>query len=129
MSRTTVDANLIASIIRVKIVDMMSGLGVAKERATVSLPVRLSYAEGDAPEQAAGAIDWSDVDFDAEEPEAVAGRAEIVFAGNRFFRRWRDSLGTFYLENGGQKLETSSDGRTAELVKILREVEAIHVGP
>lgn len=128
MSRTVVDANLIASIMRVKIVDMMSNLGVAKERPAVALPVRLSYAEGDAPEQAAEAIDWSDVNFDAEEPEAVAGKAEIIFAGNRFFRRWRDHLGPFYLENGGQKLETATDGRTAELVKILREVEAIHVG-
>ncbi len=129
MSRTVVDANLIASILRVKIVDWMSGLGVGKERPAVSLPVRLSYAEADAPADAAEAIDWSDVNFDAEEPEAIAGKAEIVFAGNRFFRRWQQHLGTFYLENGGQRLESgSADGRVTELVKILREVESIHVG-
>jgi hypothetical protein len=130
MSRTVVDANLIAGILRVKIVDMMAGLGVASERSVVALPVRLSFAEDTDAAEAAGAIDWSDVNFDAEEPEALVGKAEIVFAGNRFFQRWRQHLGPFYLESGGQKLEgTAGDGRTAELVKILREVEGLHVGP
>ncbi len=129
MSRTTIDAGLIANILRVKVCDMMVGLGVSDGRAVPVLPVRLSYAEGGdgKPEDAANAIDWSDVDFDAEEPEAQLGRAEIVFAGNRYLRRWKSSLAGFYLANSGQKLEGSIDGRTTELVKILREVEGVHV--
>ncbi len=130
MSRTVIDAALIASILRVKIVDMMSTLGVSHERRAVPLPVRLSYAEDGAAKDAAEAIDWSDVNFDAEEPEGLAGKAEIVFAGNRFFRRWQSHLGAFYVETGGQKLQAgAADGRVAELVKILREVESLHVGP
>ncbi len=129
MSRTTVDASLIADILRIKVCDMMVGLGVAEGRATPPLPVRLSYSEvaSGKPEDAASAIDWSDVDFDAEEPEAQIGRAEIVFAGNRYLRRWKTALAGFYLESGGQKQEGAADARTTELVRILREVEGVHV--
>jgi hypothetical protein len=129
MSRTSVDAGLVADILRLKVCDMMVSLGAAGARTTPGLPVRLSYSEvGDGrPEDAAGAIDWSDVDFDAEEPEAQIGRAEIVFAGNRYLRRWKDGLGAFYLENGGQKAEGAADVRTTELLRILHEVEGVHV--
>ena len=129
MSRTTVDASLIADILRVKVCDMMVLLGVGEERKSPELPVKLSYAEtGDGkPEDVASNIDWSDVDFDAEEPEAQVGRAEIVFAGNRYLRRWKTSLKGFYVENSGRKNEGTADARTTELVRILREVEAAHV--
>lgn len=131
LSRPAVDAALVASIVRTKICDAMLGLGAPSPRRTPDGPIRLS-ASSAAP--AAGPdgsdIDWSDVDLDAdgEDAELVAPAAEIVFAGNRFFRGWCAGLAGFYVENRGGKLEAGeSDAGGAELVGLLREVEGTHV--
>jgi hypothetical protein len=127
MSRTSVDTSLIANILRVKVCDMMVSLGADTGRPRPELPVKLSYAEAvGSAEDPAAAIDWSDVDFDAEEPEAELGQAEIVFAGKRFLQGWRTRLETFYLESAGQRDEGQSNPRAGELIKVLREVESVH---
>ena len=127
MSRTSVDTSLIANILRVKVCDMMVSLGADTGRPRPELPVKLSYAEAvGSAEDPAAAIDWSDVDFDAEEPEAELGQAEIVFAGKRFLHGWRTRLETFYLESAGQRDEGQSNPRAGELIKVLREVESVH---
>ncbi len=133
LSRPNVDATLVASIVRTKVCDAMLGLGASSPRRTPDGPLRLSSSSA-AP--AAGGpegsdIDWSDVDLDAEpgaDGEGATAAAEIVFAGNRFFRGWCATLASFYVENRGGKLEAGeADAKGAELVALLREVEGTHV--
>jgi hypothetical protein len=128
MSRTTIDASLIANILRVKVCDMMVSLGGDGGRPRPALPVKLSYADAaGGAEDPASAIDWSDVNFESEEPAAELGQAEIVFAGKRFLHGWKTRLESFYLDGVGQKDEGRVNPRAEELLKVLREVESIHV--
>ncbi len=128
MSRTAIDATLIANILRVKVCDMMVSLGGGGDRPRPMLPVKLSYADpAGGADDPASAIDWSDVDFDAEEPAAALGEAEIVFAGKRFLHGWKTRLASFYLEGLGQKDEGRANPRAEELLKVLRDIEGIHV--
>jgi hypothetical protein len=133
LSRPSVDAVLVASIVRAKICDAMIGLGAKSARRTPQGPVRLSSSS--AP-RAAGTpdgsdIDWSDVDLNADEsaPASIAAPASsIVFAGNRFFTTWCEGLPRFYLENRGEAVAPGeADARGAELSAILRDVEGTHV--
>src|SRR5205085_12106301 len=87
-NRTQVDASLVATVLRVKISDAMLGLMLPPKRRTPQAPVKLSYAEDGV--ETAGAVDWSNVDFD-EEPTAAPGEGvSIVFAGNRYYDIWSD---------------------------------------
>lgn len=128
LSRSNVVPSLLATIFRVKIADAMLTLFAASERKAPALPLRLSFAEPHESADAADKIDWSDVDFDAEEPSQAVGRADVVFAGSRFFTRWSEGLPAFYLENAGKGDEGAvKHASTAELARVLKEVEGIHV--
>jgi hypothetical protein len=131
LSRPSVDAALVASIVRTKVCDAMLGLGAVRPRRSPEGAVRLSSSSSATVGQPEGSdIDWSDVDLDAEPAgeEVAASTSDIVFAGNRFFRAWCEGLATFYVENRGGKLEASeADARGAALSAILREVEGVHV--
>jgi hypothetical protein len=134
-SRNVIDTALVATILQVKISDAMTGLFVEAERRTPAIPVRLSYSEvvgaGAPGALEAGAIDWTNVDFD-EDPtksEEIAG-VELVFAGARGFSRWSGALGEFYLAaRGGQARVAPDDPRVQRLVAVLKEVERVHVAP
>jgi len=124
-ARTQVDVGLVATILRVKISDAMLGLLLPDARKTPDAPVRLSYAE-DATD-AAAPVDWSNVDFD-DEPTADPGKGvSIVFAGNRYFSRWSEGLGDFYLRSGGSRSATIEDARVRHLGDVLRRVEQADV--
>ena len=124
-ARTQVDVGLVATILRVKICDAMLSLMTPGKRRTPDPPVRLSYAE-DASDSAA-AVDWSNVDFD-EEPTAQPGKGvSIVFAGNRYFNVWSQSLGEFYVKSGGPRASLMEDARAARLLEVLKRVEVIDV--
>jgi len=134
LSRPSIDAPLVASIVRAKICDAMIGLGARRPRRTPEGAIRLEGSSGGP--LAAGAalgsdIDWSDVDLNADQdaPASVAAPASsIVFAGNRFFTSWCEGLPSFYLENRGETITAGeTDARGAELSAILRDVEGTHV--
>lgn len=122
-TRTHVDAALVATILRVKISDAMLTLMTPAKRRTPESPVRLSYAEDDA--ESAGAVDWSDVDFDDEPSAAPRGDGvSIVFAGNRYYSVWSQALPDFYVKSGGARSGLMEDtSRTAHLVAVLKRVE------
>lgn len=127
-SRSVVEPTLIASILEVTICDAMVELFASGERKTPEIPVRLSYSEatGGASEGGA-AIDWGTVDLDDDAPASQAG-VEIVFAGNRYWKRWAARLGDFYLENrGAQPRMAATDPRAQKLASVLATVEGIHV--
>src|SRR5262249_45423743 len=116
-SRSSVDPTLIATILEVTICDAMVEPFAAGERRTPGIPVPVSYSEVAAAEGADGAgIDWGTVDFEQEESATEAGNVEIVFAGNRYWKRWAARLGDFYLENrGAQPRMASTDPRVEKL--------------
>ncbi len=129
-SRSTVSFRLVARILQVKVTDAMVGLLVDGERTTPAPPVRLSYAEEiGRPGQPGDAIDWSNVDFDADESTPAAD-VEIIFAGRRKYRTWAEHLGEFYLKNRGSSPRPPADEpRTRRLLAVLAEVERAHGGP
>jgi hypothetical protein len=128
-SRSSVDPALIATILEVTICDAMVELFAAGDRRTPPIPVRLSYSEASAEGSDGSAIDWGTVDFDEEEPAAQIGNVEIVFAGNRYWKRWSARIGDFYLENrGAQPRMASTDPRAQKLASVLTLAEKVHVG-
>ena len=126
-SRSSVDCALIARILLVKLTDGLVHVGKAPARATPKPPLRLSYSESVAEKGAAAGgdvIDWTDVDFDAEEGSPMQG-VEIIFAGRRAFAAWREGLPDFYLKNRGQGLRVASeDPRGQRMLAVLRAVES-----
>jgi hypothetical protein len=150
--RSNVDCALISKILMVKIGDALLGLFAPAPRRTPTHPVRLSYSEtaapaaatssGGEPAAAAPAIDWADVDFGSSDPgeelsidtslrtsKASASDMEIIFAGSRWWKRWSDRLGEFYVENrGGQVKVAAEHPRVVRLAALLRDVEGIHAG-
>jgi hypothetical protein len=153
--RSNVDCALISKILMVKIGDALLGLFAPAPRRTPTHPVRLSYSEtaasaaaatqgGEATTGAAApAIDWADVDFGSSDPGEelsvdtslrtsgdAAGDMEIIFAGSRWWKRWSDRLGEFYVENrGGQVKVATEHPRVVRLAALLKDIEGIHVGP
>ena len=123
-ARTQVDAALVATILRVKISDAMLALLTPAKRRTPESPVRLSYAEDSA--ESVEAVDWSNVDFD-DEPSTTAqpgNGVSIVFAGNRYYSVWSQSLPDFYVKSGGTRPSLMEDAsRTQRLVEVLKRVE------
>lgn len=121
-ARTQVDHALVATILRVKISDAMLSLLSPGKRRTPEAPVRLSYAEDGV--ESAGAVDWSNVDFD-DEPIAAPGKGvSIVFAGNRYWSTWSQALPDFYAKSAGSRPSALEDARVGRLVEVLRRVEA-----
>jgi hypothetical protein len=120
-ARTQVDAELVATILRVKICDSMLALMKPSSRRTPETPVRLSYAEDAA--EAGATVDWANVDFD-EEPTTEPGKGiAIVFAGNRYYSTWSDGLPDFYVRSGGSRTNLLEDARATRLLEVLRRVE------
>lgn len=122
-ARTTVDAALVANIVRVKVCDAMLGLFRAEPRRTPAVPIRLSYAEEHAADGDGGGIDWTNVDFSDEATAAPASSVSIVFAGNRYYDRWGERLEAFYLTGGGTRGTPLEDARVAKLQAIRRNLE------
>jgi hypothetical protein len=120
-SRTQVDVDLVATILRVKICDGMLGLMSPPKRRTPESPVRLSYAE-DGTESAA-VVDWSNVDFEDEPTEEPGKGVSIVFAGNRYYSVWSEGLPDFYVKSGGSRPNLMEDARVGRLVEVLKRVE------
>ena len=121
-ARTQVDAGLVATILRVKISDAMLALMTPAKRRTPEAPVRLSYAEDG--EESAGAVDWSDVDFDDEPMVEPGAGVSIVFAGNRYYSVWSQGLPDFYAKGAGTRPAVMEDAsRTQRLVEVLKRVE------
>lgn len=124
-NRTQVDAALVATVLRVKISDAMLGLMLPPKRRTPQVPVKLSYAEDGV--ETAGAVDWSNVDFDEEPTASPGANVSIVFAGNRYYDVWQDGLGDFYVRSGGTRGAQMEDARVTRLVEVLKRVESIDV--
>ncbi|MBX3206449.1 MAG: hypothetical protein KF764_15350 [Labilithrix sp.] len=121
-ARTQVDAGLVSTILRVKICDAMLALMTPAKRRTPESPVRLSYAEDG--EESAGAVDWNDVDFDDEPMDRPGAGVSIVFAGNRYYSIWSESLADFYAKSAGSRPSVMEDAsRTQRLVEVLKRVE------
>ncbi|MBX3263113.1 MAG: hypothetical protein KF782_25790 [Labilithrix sp.] len=121
-ARTQVDAGLVATILRVKICDAMLALMTPAKRRTPESPVRLSYAEDG--EESANAVDWSSVDFDDEPMDQPGNGVSIVFAGNRYYSVWSESLPDFYAKSAGARPTVMEDAsRTQRLVEVLKRVE------
>jgi hypothetical protein len=120
-ARTQVDAGLVATILRVKICDGMLGLMIPTKRRAPELPVRLSYAEDGS--ESGEAVDWSNVDFDEDPAEAPGKGVAIVFAGNRYYSVWSQSLAEFYVKSGGSRPSTMEDARVGRLIEVLKRVE------
>jgi hypothetical protein len=128
-SRTTVDTQLVATILQVKISDAMLDLFVERERKTPAIPARLSYSEevGEEAGERASKIDWSDVSFEEDPAESRTNDVEIVFAGNRYFSHWAAHLADFYVKNGGGQKMAMDDPRTKTLLSVLQRVETTDV--
>jgi hypothetical protein len=128
-SRNIVDCSLIARILEVKVADALLGLFADGPPRTPAPPIRLSFSEA-AGEGGDGAqIDWGSVDFgEDEKDEPKVSDVEIVFAGSSAWKAWSSRLGDFYLENKGSKVATNAeDPRVQKLVRVLAEVEKVHV--
>jgi hypothetical protein len=120
-ARTQVDAELVATILRVKITDALLTLMAPGGRRSPQTPVRLSYAEDSA--ESAAAVDWSNVDFEGETTAEPGKGVSIVFAGNRYYEVWSRSLPDFYVKSGGSRPNLMEDARTARLLEVLKRVE------
>jgi hypothetical protein len=133
-TKSSVDTELVARIIRTKVSDAMIGLFVARPRTTPKNPVRLSYAEattgGIEGGGRSGGIDWGDVSFeDGAESGTPSHASKLVFAGSRMFAHWSANLGPFYVKNrGGEERLAPADPRVTTLSRILGEVERAHAG-
>ncbi len=128
-SRTSVDAAILATILQLTVTDAMTGLFVNGARTTPERPVRLGFSEAPAGSDGAGAIEWGAINLEDASASEHAADVEIVFAGSRFWRHWRENLGAFYLQNRGSKASLSAaDPRVAVLLAVLREVEASDAG-
>jgi hypothetical protein len=117
-SRKTIEAELLARTLRVKISDAMLGLFVTRTRRTPDAPIRLSYAEtagGETPE----AVDWNDVSFEDQEGPKTERTPEIIFAGRSRFAHFTEQLGPFYLRNAGERVATGADDPKARAFLAL----------
>jgi len=124
-SRSNVDCALISRVVLVKLSDGLVNVGRSAARATPKAPIRLSYSESGGAKGGPGElVDWTDVDFEAEEGSPTKG-VEIIFAGRRTFSSWRLGLAEFYLKNRGQGLRvTAEDVRGQRMLAVLRGVES-----
>jgi len=126
-SRSNVDHALIARVLLVKLTDGLVQVGPPPSRVTPNAPIRLSYSEsagakGEAPGEV---IDWTDVNFEAEEGSPMKG-VEIIFAGRRSFARFKGGLADFYMKNRGQSPRvTEDDARGQRMLTVLRDVESL----
>lgn len=127
-SRKTVDPELVATILRVRISDATVDLFQGRQRRATVTPVRLSFAESMTAGggESAESVDWTNLDFDADESaEASAAEApEIVFAGREKFRAFCTELGPLYLKSAPDNVRRAEDDpRIRTLVALRARVE------
>ncbi|MFO0667107.1 MAG: virulence factor SrfC family protein [Polyangiaceae bacterium] len=125
-SRKTVDPELIATILRVRISDATVDLFQGRTRRATALPVRLSFAESATTAgETAESVDWTNLDFEADESAASPTDApEIVFAGRERFRAFCNELGPLYLRSAPENVQRAEDDpRIKTLVALRAKVE------
>ena len=132
-SRKEIDFVLVARIMQVKVNDSLLALFAPTGRRTPELPVKLSYSEAlDAGPESTGEVDWGDVDFEEDlndlsaEGNGEGGEVEIIFAGNRYYKHWVQSLAPFYVASaGGKAAAAMDDPAMRDLLASLKQVEGL----